>query len=300
MVRRQGGRDAGRLIPLQAASVRSRLFRVDRQFYVALARAFAGAILFGLPLFMTMEMWWLGFEIRPERIALFLLVSLPLLWGLAWHTGFREDVSWLEALVDAGVAALVGLCAGATVLLLLGVLTPDMSVHEILGKIALQTVPAGMGAALARSQLGMRERDNDTEELDKKRQSYASELFLMVAGGLFFAFNVAPTEEIVVIAHFQESPWYPLATVAVSLAMLHAFVYSLEFKGQHSAFRDRPLRAEFLGLTLPGYVLVLLVCLYVLWTFGRIDGRPPLEILQLVLVLGFPATLGAASARLVL
>ena len=44
----------------------------DRSFLVALARAFAGALIFGLPLLMTMEMWALGFYMEPLRLALFL------------------------------------------------------------------------------------------------------------------------------------------------------------------------------------------------------------------------------------
>jgi uncharacterized membrane protein len=136
-----------------------RLFVAERAFYLALARAFGGAVLFALPLLMTMEMWWLGFLIRPERLALFLLLAIPLLWTLAWLAGFREDVSWRDALVDGGIAYLVGILAAAA---------------------------------------------------------------------------------------------------------------------------------------------VLLVCLYVLWTFGRLDGVPPHVALQLVLVLGFPGALGAATARLVL
>jgi hypothetical protein len=37
------------------------LKREDRKFLIGLARAFAGAVLFAISLFMTMEMWWLGF-----------------------------------------------------------------------------------------------------------------------------------------------------------------------------------------------------------------------------------------------
>ena len=63
---------------------------------------------------------------------------------------------------------------------------------------------------------------------------------------------------------------------------------------------DRLAELEFLRLTLPGYGVVLLVCLYILWTFGRLDGLPPQEVLHHVLVLAFPGSLGAATARLVL
>ena len=37
---------------------------------------------------------------------------------------------------------------------------------------------------------------------------------------------------------------------------------------------DRSPDQELLRLTLLGYCVVLLVCLYVLWTFGRLDGKP--------------------------
>ena len=278
-------------------AARARRFGVGARFFVDLARALAGAVLFALPLLMTMEMWSLGYAVPPERLAIFLLVGIPLLTGLAWLAGFREDVGWRDALIDAGIAYLLAALASGGALLLLGALTPDMSWHEILGKIGLQMVPAGMGAVLARSQLGLREEEDAAE---RRRESYAGELFLMAAGALFLAFNVAPTEEIVLIAQQQASPWYGLALLAMSLLVLHAFVYALGFAGQHSPPEDGSGRREFVRLTLPGYSLVLGISTYVLWTFGRLDGLPLLAALQLVLVLGFPAALGAATARLVL
>ena len=154
-----------------------------------------------------------------------------------------------------------------------------MSVYEIAGKVALQLVPAGMGAVLARSQLGLRDEENGDEEV--RRESYVGELFLMAAGALFLAFNVAPTEEIVLIAHQQASPWYGLALLLVSILLLHAFVYAVGFSGQHSPPEDRGSRHEFVRLTLPGYAIVLAICTYVLWTFGRLDGLPPLPAVQL-------------------
>jgi putative integral membrane protein (TIGR02587 family) len=271
--------------------------RVEVSFFVALARAFAGAVLFGLPLFMTMEMWWLGFTTEPHRLALFILVGASVLWPLAWLAGFREDASWFDSLVDAGVAYLVAVIASSFVLLLLGVIKTGMSSYEILGKIAVQSVPGAIGALLARSQLGMQGEDDTSE---RRREAYPSELFLMAIGALFFAFNVAPTEEIVLIAHLQASPWYLLAVMAVALAVMHAFVYGVGFHGQHAAGAGKSGPVEFLTLTVPGYVLVLVVCGYVLWTFGRFDGAAPDFARDLILVLALPGAIGAASARLVL
>ena len=224
-------------------------------------------------------------------------VSLPLLAGLAYIAGFREDTGWFDAAVDGLVAWLVGAVTGAAVLALLGALTPGMSLAELAGKIAVVAVPAGIGAALARSQLGEREED---EEEAKPRESYGSELFLMMAGAVFFAFNLAPTDEIPLIAQQQRSPWVAIALVALSLLALHGFVYGVGFRGQHAPRPGRRLGADLLGLTLPGYVIVLAACTYVLWTFGRLDGLAPGAMLHVVLVLGLPASIGAAAARLIL
>jgi uncharacterized membrane protein len=52
--------------------------------------------------------------------------------------------------------------------------------------------------------------------------------------------------------------------------------------------------------TIVGYALVLLLSLYILWTFGRLDGAAVSEAMMSILVLGFPAALGASAARLIL
>ena len=54
-----------------------------------------------------------------------------------------------------------------------------------------------------------------------------------------------------------------------------------------------------LRFTVVGYALVLIVSLYMLWTFGRIDGTSLFEIVNTVSVLAFPGAIGAAAARLI-
>jgi putative integral membrane protein (TIGR02587 family) len=269
---------------------------LERSFLRALARAFAGALIFGLPLLMTMEMWALGFYMEPLRLALFLLAMFPLLVGLAYYAGFEEGFDWRQFLLSACVAYAVAFVAAAAGLLLLGVLRPGMSLAEVVGKVALQAIPASIGAMLARSQLGQRDEE---EEEERRRDTYGGELFLAAVGALFMAFNVAPTEEVVLIANMMTG-WHALALIAVSLAVMHAFVYALEFRGQSSLHPDIGAWSEFLRLTVVAYALALLVCLYVLWSFGRTDGLAAGELLMQTVVLGFPAAIGAAAARLIL
>ena len=90
-------------------SARGPLF--ERSFLVALARAFAGAIIFALPLLMTMEMWALGFYMHPLRLALFLALMFPLLVVLAYYAGFEESVSWQHLVLSACVAYAVAFVA---------------------------------------------------------------------------------------------------------------------------------------------------------------------------------------------
>jgi putative integral membrane protein (TIGR02587 family) len=268
----------------------------ERSFLVALARAFAGAIIFALPLLMTMEMWALGFYMDPLRLALFLALMFPLLVALAYYAGFEESVSWQHLVLSACVAYAVAFIAAAAGLALLSVLRAGMSMEEIVGKVSLQAIPASIGAMLARSQLGEREEQKDEE---RRRDTYWGELFLAMVGALFMAFNIAPTEEVVLIATMMTG-WHALAVIAVSLALMHAFVYAVEFRGQTSLHPEIGAWDEFLRLTVVAYVVALLVCLYVLWSFGRGDGLAPGELLMQTVVLGFPAAIGAAAARLIL
>ncbi|HYD26712.1 TIGR02587 family membrane protein [Brevundimonas sp.] len=255
-----------------------------------LGRAFAGALLFSLPLLMTMEMWWFGFTLHPARLAVFLLAAVPLLVGLAFFAGFSHRHHGLvHAVLDTFVALAVGYLTAALLLTVMAILEPDGPLRQSVGQVALQSVPGAMGALLARRQLSAGRGDGDEAEA-----RYPGELFLMVAGALFLALNVAPTEEMILIA-YRMTPWHAVALIAVSLAVMHAIVYRTGFAGEHE--QGHPATA-FLHYTLAGYGLVLLVSLYVLWVFGRTDGHGLTEIVDAAVVLSFPGALGAAAARL--
>ncbi len=260
-----------------------------------LARAFGGALIFAFPLLMTMEMWSLGFTITPLRLLVFLGLSLPLLFGLSYYAGFRETYGWVDDTLDALAALAVGLVTSAILLTLFGVFTRGEPVGSLVGKLSIQAVPAAIGALLARRQLAAQDgADTGGPREENDRQTYASELFLMAIGALFVAFNVAPTEEVVLIT-YQMTPWHALALMAFSLGLLHVTVYALGFAGQHS--HEQPWLA-FLHFTVPGYLIALLVALYAQWTFGHMDGQSGAQLVMTAIVLAFPGALGAGAARL--
>ncbi len=266
----------------------------NRRFVTGLGRAFGGAILFSLPLMMTMEMWWLGFYMDRLRLALLVLASVPLLTALSYYSGFEDAFNLKDELVDGFVAYAVGFAASGVVLALFGLIVPGMSLDELVGKIALQAVPGAIGAVLATSQLG-----GNTKDREDKQGSYPAELLIMLAGALFLALNVAPTEEMVLIS-YKMTEWHALALVAASLVVMHGFVYAVEFQGQEAIPEGTPQWQVFLRFTVVGYALALGASLYMLWTFGRTDGLGLNATVLATLVLGFPAAVGAAAARLIL
>lgn len=234
------------------------------------------------------------------RLALFTLLSVPLLIGLSYYDGFEATSSLFDDTIDTFVAYAVGFTASAAVLFLFGIVKTGMSADEIIGKISLQAVAAAIGAMFAQSLLSG---DDDVEEEKEERKrsaSYFGELFLMTVGAVFLSMSVAPTEEMVLIS-YKMTDWHTIALAAVTLMLMHAFVYAVEYRGFEKELpRNTSFLSSFLRFTVVGYAIALLISFYILWTFGSIDDLAFVEQLKATIVLGFPAALGAAASRLIL
>ncbi len=272
----------------------------NRRFLLGLARAFGGAILFSFPLFMTMEMWWNGFYMDRFRLGLFILFSIPLLYGLSYFDGFENTNCFKEDAVDTFVALAVGFFSSAVMLLVLNLINPAMSADEIIGKISLQAVIGSLGAMFSRSLLGG---DSDKDRDDGERSltaQYFGQLFLMAVGAIFLAMSGAATEEMILLA-YKMTEWHTLALALGTILMMHGFVYAVQFYGQEELKpKGSSMLSVFLRYTIVGYAIVLLISFYLLWSFGRADGMGTTELLKSVIVLGFPGALGAAASRLIL
>ena len=270
--------------------------KANRDYARSLARAFGGALLFGLPLLMTMEMWWLGgFSIERPRLLLFLVLSLPMLLGLSYYAGFEPTFRLKDELLDAFAAFGGGFIIATTILTVTGVLTLDAAPGEMIGKLAVGTVPGAIGALLAGKQFQAHEVEDASHREDA---DFWGSIFLMGVGALFLAFNIAPTEEVILISYLM-SPTQTLMLMGASVLILHLFAYALGFPGEGRRRDAGGFAHAFLSRTLPGYAVALTLSAYCLWTFGRLDGVALHEQATMMVVLGFPAALGAATARLV-
>lgn len=255
-----------------------------------IGRAFGGAILFALPILMTMEVWELAVSVSNDRLALLVIATVAVAVVLSHYLGIRNTGTsdWRAAVIDAGVALLVGVIAASVVLWVLSVIEPTVFWRDAFSIVALQALPATIGASLARGQLG------EAQLTGRRRSSYGHELFLMAAGAVVFAANIAPTEEVVLIAAMM-SELDALLLVVVEVAVMHAFVYTVGFRGG-----SRSSWGAFWRFTVVGYAIALLVSAYVLWSLGRFDGVGALPVVVQSIVLALPASIGAAAARLIL
>jgi putative integral membrane protein (TIGR02587 family) len=269
---------------------------IERGFLIGIGRAAGGAVVFALPVLMTMEMWQLGATIERWRLAVMILALLPLLVGLCRFVGFEETHRWSDDVRDALVAFAVGFLSSIVVLTLFGLIDDRMSFDEALGAVVIETVPASIGAALAQGQFGERDAEDDRRSAEA---GYTGELVFMAAGALFLSFSVAPTEEVVLIAASM-APLHAIILALVSIGAMHAVVYVVQFSGQEPIGPEARGGAQaFLRFTVVGYAIALAVVASLLWTLGRLDGQGFDAGLRLVVVLGFPAAIGAAFARLI-
>jgi putative integral membrane protein (TIGR02587 family) len=255
-------------------------------------RAFGGALLFAVPILLTMEMWSSAVTIPPWRLAVLVLTDVALVVGLSRYFGLvsGSGLTWYGAFVDAGVALLVGFLTAAVALRALGVIHPLTHGSEALSMVILEALPAAIGASFARGQLGQR------DDPKQGHSSYLSQIFLMAAGAVVFAASIAPTAEVVLSAASIDQ-FGVLLLAALELALMHAFVYNLGFRGGSTTDRFWSI---FGAYTVTGYACALGVSAYLLWIFGRFTGTAAGPAVAEVVVLALPASIGAAGARLVL
>ena len=257
-------------------------------------RGLAGGLLFSLPLLYTMEVWWAGFIARPERILGYLACVFLLLLGYNRFAGLRRDASWLEVAIDSVEELGLGIVTAAGALFILGRIGGGQSVDEVMGKILIEAGLVAIGFSVGTAQLGAEVDDDD----DQQPHGFGSDVVIAACGAVLFAANVAPTEEVVVIA--IETPAGRLLTLAiVSMAIAMLVLYFSDFVRSKHLAKARSSFQVVAG-TVVTYGIALAVSAVILWFFGRFDGITNEMAVRETVVLGFPAVLGASAGRLLL
>ncbi|NBD07999.1 TIGR02587 family membrane protein [Corallococcus silvisoli] len=264
-------------------------------------RGIAGGLLFSLPLLYTMEVWWAGFTSHPANVLGYLLGTYVLLLGYNRYGGFRRDVCWFDVFTDSLEELGVGLLVSVVVLVLIGRITRGTSLPEAVGMAVVEAGTVAIGVSVGTAQLGGQHREEATEE-DRKRLESADhvpgQLVIAFCGAVLFAANVAPTEEVVMIA-VETSPWRLLGLAVLSLLLGGLILFQSDFT-RAKRFTRRRLRRDVLAGTVITYAIALVSSALVLWFFGRFDGNGPSVCVAQVVVLGLASTLGASAGRLLI
>src|SRR3712207_3975559 len=202
------------------------------------ARGLAGGLMFSLPLLYTMEVWWAGFVAEPMRLLTYVAASFVLLLGYNHYAGLRADACWSDVVIDSVEEMGLGLLLAALVLFLLGQLESDMGAYEIIGKITVEAMTVAIGISVGTSQLGGGEDrpKGGAEASAKEEVTFGGQVVIAACGSMLFAANVAPTEEIIMIAT-EARVQNLLGLAALSLLLTALILYYIEFKGSGSYVR---------------------------------------------------------------
>ena len=270
----------------------------DRPAYAReLARACAGGLLFGIPLLYTMEVWFSGFTLEWWKVLVVFAMGNAFVAAFTRIEGFRRDRTLREVAWDATECIGVGIAIAAVMLLLLGQLTAESSLREWVGKVALEAVPVAIGASVARALLG------EGAVVSDREPGAAAHAVIAAGGALFFALNIAPTDEPVLIG--IGNPWWLMLLLAlVTVPVTFGIVFYADFRGSHRQRKtDGPVSPALtpVGETLISLTIAFLVAATLLWLFGRIEsGTGVTAAVNQIVSLGLVASIGAAAARLLI
>jgi putative integral membrane protein (TIGR02587 family) len=268
---------------------------------VEVARAASGALLFGIPLLYTMEVWWSGTEARPERLIGVLAVTfLPVL--VLNHTGgFRSSQKsrLSETLMDTIEAVALGLVLSCAVLVLLREVTADTPARVALGKVVYEAMPFCIGIGVANHFLrGGRDETDDRSRRGDRTGLNATliDVGATLIGSLFVALNIAPTDEVPMLASAMPPHWL-LLVIAASLLVSYSIVFVAGFAREDQRRTQAGVLQHPVTETVVCYLLALGSAALMLWFFHRLSAPWHFSVSQIV-VLGLPAAVGGAAGRL--
>ncbi|MDX2243513.1 MAG: TIGR02587 family membrane protein [Leptolyngbyaceae cyanobacterium bins.302] len=272
-----------------------------------LVRGASGGFLFGVPLLYTMEVWWIGSSASMPRALLALVLTFAIVFMLNRTSGFRRiaDNDASDEAKDTVEAMAIGIICTCLILILLREITLETPLNEALGKIIYESIPFTLGVALANQFLsGDKSQEKDGHKLtanfqdEKALKATLSDIGGTLIGALIIAFNIAPTDEIPMLAAAVNGLWL-LGIMAASLIISYAIVFAAGFANQVKRQQQQGIFQRPSSETIASYLLSLGAALGMLIFFDKLNSQDPWQTwLSYTIILGLPATIGGAAGRL--
>jgi putative integral membrane protein (TIGR02587 family) len=259
-------------------------------------RAAVGGLFVGLPLLWTLEMWEHGSTLPPLKLLLLFGLAFIIVVGFGAVSGYRRERSWFEIIIDAVQGTGLSIVVAAAMLSVLGRLEPELGLPTLVGRVGFLSIPVAFGSALAATVLSEHEEGGGREPVGP-----IGRLFVAAGGALYFAMNVAPTDEVRVLGAEADVPLLILAIVS-SLVISLAIVFIVELPGgmgrSRSGSRGRGPLDKPVGETVAAYAIALFVSTVLIVSFGLNDGLGLRALTGYVVMLGTMASFGSAAGRL--
>jgi len=272
-----------------------------------LLRGLTGGFLVGIPLLYTVETWWIGQTISMPRALAFLLCAYGINLAFVTGLGFRgRKAGAFHPLTEALEATALAVIATTVTLALLHQLHPGLALDAIVGRIAVDTLPVSLGVSVAHAVLAPRETrlggegggDDALPGGHGALKSLVLDLGASFGGALFVSMNIAPTEEIPMLATEVPHGYLPLLVV-FSLGLSYAIVFEAGFGGQDRRRRSAGPFQHPLPETTLAYLVSLITCTGALLLYRQISlGDDWFVAYAQIVLLGLPAAIGAAAGRL--
>ena len=260
-------------------------------------RGIGGGFLFSLPLLLTMETWSAAVMVGPGRLLFAVGATFILLCGYNLYAGLRHDSTLGEVLIDSVEEMGIGIILSAGLLYLFGRLHPAAPFSEHLGLIVLEGMFTAIGVSVGTAQLSSGD-EKHSGGPQGRQLTISSEIVLAVCGSVLIAANVAPTDEVLLLAS-EMQVLKLLGIMAISLSIAALLLFYSDFKGSSRFAGTRGSFGVVHGSAIT-YVAALFAAAVLLWFFGRFAQHGAAINAAQCVVLGFPATLGAAAGRLLL
>jgi len=271
-------------------------------------RGLASGFLIGVPVVFTVDSWWLGDQNEPldslALLAFSYVLTLAAVYWIGFRRGQRRGWQYFGDAIEALALAVLALLA---VFWVLGQIGDGQSPSIAVGRIAVAIGPVSLGVAVANHLLARDASrvDPDPGDASAMRPRQLSgprrtlfELAASVAGALFVCLAIVPVDDLAAITTEVPLRNLPLV-ILLSLIVTYSVVFAAGFAGEARRHRTPgPLQTPF-AETVTAYLAALLVCLALLWLFGRIDeDSAVMEIYTKTVLLAFPASMAAAAGRL--
>ena len=273
--------------------------RPVRQSLQEYARGVAGGLLFSLPLFYTMEMWAIGMSASPLRLAAAVGGTFALLVAYNRFAGIHGSHRALDDVLESVEEMGLGLLVAAGLLAVLGRFPETLFSADALGLLTIEGMAAAVGVSVGTAQLGQTPDEGESDDEadgETEPRSLGGEVVVALCGAFLIASNVAPTEEVQLLGT-EAGVGHLAGLVALSLAVGGGLLYASAFRG------SRRLAGSSMGPvrgTVLTYAVAVVASAAMLAVFGHVHTAGVVASLGPLVVLSFPAMLGASAGRLLL